>query len=87
MALGSEAKFCLGFGVWAKFEVGVCAKFEAGFGVGAKTGSGVGRGGGGEGGCEIEFFCGVNNFLVFWLLALFNGVSMNNQCKMSTNHQ
>ena len=50
MPLGSEAKFCLGFGVGAKFEVGVCAKLEAGFGVGAKTGSGVGRGGGGEGG-------------------------------------
>ena len=50
MPLGSEAKFCLGFGVGAKFGVGVCAKLEAGFGVGAKTGSGVGRGGGGEGG-------------------------------------
>lgn len=49
MPLGSVTKFCRGFGVGAKFEVGVCAKFEAGFGVGAKTGSG--RGGGGEGGC------------------------------------
>ena len=60
MALGSVAKFCLGFGVGAKFEARVCAKFEAGFGVGekfevgfgvgAKIGFGVGRGGGGEGG-------------------------------------
>ena len=50
MTLGSVTKFCRGFGVGAKFEVGVCGNFEAGFGVGAKTGSGVGRGGGGEGG-------------------------------------
>jgi len=47
------AKFLIGFGVGAKFEVnaGSRGKFFLGFGVGAKTGSGVGLGGGGDGGC------------------------------------
>ena len=50
------AKFLIGFGVGAKFEVnaGSRGKFFLGFGVGAKTGSGVGLGGGGDGGWQRQ---------------------------------